>query len=66
MADISVSVRVHGGKRTPVTVSAWLPGNPHSIEFANGKIVTSDKVAKWIEKALLSALQEIQDMDASQ
>lgn len=59
MPNITLSVKVAGGKRTVPSVAVWLPGNPHTIEFANGKTVSSEQLARWIEKNLTATLKEV-------
>ncbi len=59
MPNITLSLKVTGGKRTAPSVAVWLPGNPHTIEFANGKTVSSEQLARWIEKNLTVALKEV-------
>lgn len=61
MPNITLSLKVTGGKRTKPSVAVWLPGNPHIIEFANGKTVSSEQLARWIEKNLTIALREVAD-----
>jgi len=66
---INLSLKVQGGKRTPVTVTCYPTAiNDKVMIFANGKCITGNHIAEYIEKDLgekLSLMQsEERDADA--
>jgi len=57
--EINLNLKIKGGKRTPISVEIYgTSANTKVIEFSNGKIITGEQIAKWINSELTKALKK--------
>jgi len=60
--EINLNVKIRGGPRTPVDVAVYGTAvNSKTLRFANGKSVSEDAIAQWIETNLSEVLSLKQD-----
>jgi hypothetical protein len=59
--EINFNVKVNAGKRTPASVNVILTSvNPKTLTLINGKTISDQSIADWIETELLKTIRNIE------
>jgi len=59
--EFNLNVKIRGGQRTPVEVSACSTAvNPRVMVLKGGEVITDAQIAAWIEHELTDVLENVQ------